>query len=218
MDIRIGTVKVAQRLVEATPDGFEYEPIVPSSLRLDGRHHQPEFKRHIESGRGRRLPIKLHTREIVKRIPTSLDQAEDAVEPPFAPRNFHGCPWRESESAEPSDKGQIELFVPFVVRNVQESSGRRPPTATTSRTATSCHRPSRSKNCGGMRLTSAGTASRRPADRLLLRGGPAETSFPDAHRNGIAHMDGVHQANKMGGALFTHAQLLGDGVWRGERG
>ena len=64
--------------------------------------------------------VQLDTREIMDGKLATLDQREDAIEPPFAAGDSERDAWFKSQITETDNIGQIESAVSIVVGDVQE--------------------------------------------------------------------------------------------------
>jgi hypothetical protein len=81
MNIRVGSVVVAERLLPPAISGLEDEPGVSrrTQLLLSNRHS--ELAWHIEPGSRWRIPVDLQSREVVNGVAAPLDQSKNPIEP-----------------------------------------------------------------------------------------------------------------------------------------
>src|SRR5271155_2970047 len=108
VDMRIGPVKIAQRFLQPVMLGLEHKPLM---LRVGAKRPtdcQTKLKGHIESGRCRRVTIKLDSRQIVKRIPAPSNQLDDSLEPSSGGGNLDGRARSQAERAEAGDECKIK--------------------------------------------------------------------------------------------------------------
>ena len=90
VDVRISSVKVAQRFLESVVSGFEHKPFV---FRIGAERPtdcQAQLERHIESRRYRRMTVKLDSRQVVKRISGISNQLDDSLESSSGRGNLDG--------------------------------------------------------------------------------------------------------------------------------
>ncbi len=121
MNIRVRSVQVAQRFLQAVLPGFEYKPFMLRAGTKRPIDRESKLERHIEARCYRRVPIKLDPRQVVKGVAAFPNQFDDSLEPPFAAGNLDGCSRSQTESAETSDECKIKILVVAVVRDVEES-------------------------------------------------------------------------------------------------
>lgn len=119
MNINVGAIEVAQRLVDATPDGFANNPGMVGVSDADG---QSKFKWHIEARSAGRVSVQLDARQVVNGISRRSDQRDNALQAPLAEGNFEGGSGGESESADARDVGQKQVLKAAVVRDIQKDS------------------------------------------------------------------------------------------------
>lgn len=62
MNVRIGSAQIAERFRRTAMNGLEYKPVMRSWPDFRSRDRKAKFKRHIESWRLGRGPIKLNSR------------------------------------------------------------------------------------------------------------------------------------------------------------
>jgi hypothetical protein len=120
MDVRVTTVKVAERLTQTVPNCFEHVPVFAHTLQLRRRYRESKFKRQVEAGCGRVDPIEFYTREVVKRVATLADERKDAIKAPLPSRNLNRCARDETETTESGDQRQVLIFVTSVIRDIDK--------------------------------------------------------------------------------------------------
>ena len=120
VNVRIGSVQIAQRFRETVMPRFEDKPFVARAGSERPIYRKSKLEGHIESWRWRRIAVNLDSRQIVKRVSASSNQLDNSLEPSFRARNFNCRSRSQSERAQASHKGQIETLVTIVVRNVEE--------------------------------------------------------------------------------------------------
>ena len=121
MNIRVRSVQIAQRFLQAVLPGFEYKPFMLRAGTKRPIDRESKLEGHIEARCYRRVPIKLDPRQVVKGVAAFPNQFDDSLEPPFAAGNLDGRSRSQTESAETSDKCKIKILVVTVVRDVEES-------------------------------------------------------------------------------------------------
>lgn len=87
VDINVGTVKVAQRLVEAAAHGFADNP---GMFGIAKTHRYSQFKRHIEPRRAGSGSVQLDARQVMNRILGGSNQRNDSLQSSLAEGNFKG--------------------------------------------------------------------------------------------------------------------------------
>jgi hypothetical protein len=90
---------------------LEYEPLMPAAFIQRVRDSESKFKRHIEPGRPRRTGVKLYSGQIVERIATPPNQANDPGKPPFASGKLDCGAWEEAKAAQSGDEREVETFI-----------------------------------------------------------------------------------------------------------
>ena len=121
VNIRVRSVQVAQRFLQAVLPGFEYKPFMLRAGTKRPIDRESKLEGHVEARCCRRVPVKLNPRQVVKRVAAFPNQFDDSLEPPFAAGNLDGCSRSQTESAETSDKCKIKILVVTVIRDVEES-------------------------------------------------------------------------------------------------
>jgi hypothetical protein len=89
-------------------------------MAFRARDRETEFKRHIESWSKRRSAVEFHSRQIVKRIAASANQAVDSVQAAFTASDLDCSVWDQAKAAQPRDEGQVRLLELRIIRDVQE--------------------------------------------------------------------------------------------------
>src|SRR5580692_5994993 len=107
VNIRIGSVQIAQRFRESVRRGFENKQFVASAGTERPIDRKSQLEGHIESWRRWRIAVKLDPRQIVKRILSSANQLDDSFEPSFRAENLNCRSWPESECTQTGNEGQI---------------------------------------------------------------------------------------------------------------
>src|SRR5215469_1776496 len=121
VNIWIRSVQVAQRFRKTVRPGLEHEPFMPRTRAKRPIDCQPKLKGHVEARCWWRVPVKLHSGQVVKRVAAFPNQLDDALEPTFAAGNLNSRARSQTKCAETGDKSQIEIFVVTVVGDVEES-------------------------------------------------------------------------------------------------
>ena len=120
MNIGVGAADIAQRFVEPMRNSFKDKPVMPLPARFGPSNSESKLERHIESRRGRRLTVKLNSRKIMKRVPRMANELENTIKPPLAPGNLNRRVRNQSEPGQSRNKCQVEIFIFFVVWDVDE--------------------------------------------------------------------------------------------------
>lgn len=120
MNIQIGAIQVAERLLRAPLYRFGDEPGVPVWIELGPCDGKAEFEWHVESGRGRVGSVELYPGEIVNGITTTLNERKNPIQAVDASWNCKGCFGCEAKLREADDIREIKRMKTVVVRNVQE--------------------------------------------------------------------------------------------------
>ena len=137
MNVRVGSSKVTQCLLDPVRVGFQEEPLM-TGLPAGGGHSQANFKRHVEA----RCPAgELNSTEIVERITACRDQLQDAVQSPCRSWDLECGSRTKPEAAEAGDQRHKELFVTSIVRDVEKDVMRR--VSLSDRSASACLAPPR---------------------------------------------------------------------------
>ncbi len=123
VDIRIGSVQIAERFCQTMRNSFENKPPMRGAAKCRPCYDEPQLEGHIESRRPWLLAIELDSREIVKRILAAAYQLHDSVEPAVAGWNFKRRARNKTETAQAGNEGEVKRFVAFVVRDVQKRGG-----------------------------------------------------------------------------------------------
>ncbi len=126
MNVNVGTIEVGKRLGKAAIQGFKDKPGMIATGFLV-RYGQPQFKRHVEPGRGWRLPIEFHPGKVVDGVGTCANQFKDAIQPALTAGNFQSSVGRHAKCTHPRDIGKEQRLELRVVRQIEEY--RRPGTA-----------------------------------------------------------------------------------------
>jgi len=121
VNIRVRSVQIAQRFLQAVLPGFEYKPFMLRAGTQRPIDRESKLEGHIEARCHRRVPIRLDPRQIVKGVAAFPNQFDDSLEPAFAAGDLDGRSRSQTESAETSDKCKIKILVVTVVRDVEES-------------------------------------------------------------------------------------------------
>ena len=121
VNIRVRSVQIAQRFLQAVLSGFEYKPFMLRAGTKRPIDRESKLEGHIEARCHRRVPIRLDPRQIVKGVAAFPNQFDDSLEPAFAAGDLDGRSRSQTESAETSDKCKIKILVVTVVRDVEES-------------------------------------------------------------------------------------------------
>lgn len=90
MNIRVASVEVAERLLESAMSGLEDEPGVSRRTQLLPSNRHSEFARHIEPGSRWRIPVDLHSGEVVDGVAAALDQSKNPLETTLAAGDAEG--------------------------------------------------------------------------------------------------------------------------------
>jgi hypothetical protein len=122
MNIRVASVEVAERLLESAMSGLEDEPGVSRRTQLLPSNRHSEFARHIEPGSRWRIPVDLHSGEVVDGVAAALDQSKNPLETTLAAGDAEGGSRLKTELAQSDDIGQIETTEPIVIGNIQKNS------------------------------------------------------------------------------------------------
>jgi len=83
MNSDIRSVYIAQGLVDSMAQSLANVPSL-SSVNAILRNGEPQFERHVEPRRNGRLPVPLHSGEIMNRVGALIDEAEDSIQPALA--------------------------------------------------------------------------------------------------------------------------------------
>jgi hypothetical protein len=120
VNVRVGSVQIAQRFRESVRRGFESKPFVAGARSEGPIDRKSKLEGHLESWSRRRIAVKLDPPQIVKRISASANQVDDSFEPSSRAGNLNCRSGSQSERAQTSHKGQVEILVTVVVRDVEE--------------------------------------------------------------------------------------------------
>ncbi len=120
VNMRIGTIEIAQGFLHPPWPGFEQKPVVPLRIELCANNSHSQFKWHVKARSCGRCAIHLNAGKIVNGIATPTDQSENAIQPSLPSRNSERDTRLQTELVETNDVGEIEASKAIVVRNIQE--------------------------------------------------------------------------------------------------
>lgn len=126
VNMRVGSVEVAQGLREPVAHCFHHKPNVPRVAGSFPRNGQPKLEGHVETRSAWRPAVELDSREVVDREAATFYETEDAVQPAFSSRNLQGDARPHAQGLYPADVGEEELFKLLVVGKIQENFSARP--------------------------------------------------------------------------------------------
>jgi len=117
VNIRIGSIQVAEGVLQTVRSSFKHEPLMSIRGAVSDRDGKPYLEGHVES---RHAIRELDPAEIVKRVVADLDQFKNAVEASSMAWNLERRSRAQAEGAEASDECQEEVLIASIVRDVQE--------------------------------------------------------------------------------------------------
>ena len=107
VNVRIGSVQIAQRFRESVRRGFKDEPFVARAGAERPIDRKSQLEGHIESWRRRRMAVEVDSRQIVKLISAAANQLDDSLEATFRAGNLNCRSWSQSECTQTGNEGQI---------------------------------------------------------------------------------------------------------------
>ena len=120
MDVRIGSIEIAQRFLEPMRFGFEHKPLVLRAGATCPVDRQAQLEGHVESWRCRRITIELDSRQIVKRIFASSNQLDDSFEASLRTGNLDSGARSQAECTETCDERQVKILVASIVWDIEK--------------------------------------------------------------------------------------------------